>query len=96
MIPILLISTTVFLSLSLVRTHLSHSLSLQQSSERIALLEEELLQLRRDQRRQIARERRERERILPMVVERVLQRVGVRGEDLEEEEEDKEEEKLLV
>lgn len=85
MVPILLISTTIFLSLSLTRTHLSHALSLQESTDRIALLEEELAQLRKDQRRQLARERRERERILPMVVARVLQRVGVRGEEDEEE-----------
>ena len=94
MIPILLISTTLFLSLSLARTHLSHALSLSQSAERIAQLESQLARMRRDQRRARERERRERERILPLVVERVLQRVGALAG--ESEEEDKDEVRLLV
>ncbi|WRT67470.1 uncharacterized protein IL334_004442 [Kwoniella shivajii] len=86
MIPIFLISTTLFLSLSLVRTHLSHSKSLAESDLRIEELETQLSQLRLEQKRQLVREKRERERILPLVVERVLQRVGVVGGDEDEEE----------
>jgi hypothetical protein len=88
MVPILLLSSTIFLSLTLLRTHLSHSLSLSESNARIAELETLLEQLRKRQARQRERERRERERILPMVVERVLQRVGAMSEEEEEVEED--------
>ena len=49
--------------------------------------------MRREQRRAKLREKRERERILPIVVERVLQRVGAMRGD---EEEKAEEERLLV
>jgi len=87
MIPILLISTTLFLSLSLARTHLSHALSLSQSADRIAQLEDQLTRLRREQRRERLREKRERERILPIVVQKVMQRVGAMREEKEEEEE---------
>lgn len=87
MIPILLLSTTLFLSLSLLRTHLSHSLDLTESNARIAELEAELDRLRRDRQRLRERERRERERIVPIVVGRVLQRVGAMKKDEEEEEE---------
>jgi hypothetical protein len=88
MFPILLLSTTIFLSLSLLRTHLSHSLSLSLSTSHIESLEAELERLRIDQKRARERERKERERILPMVVERVLKRVGVgRDEEVEVEEE---------
>ncbi|KAL7424315.1 hypothetical protein Q5752_001905 [Cryptotrichosporon argae] len=76
MLPIFLLSTTIFLSLSLLRTHLSHARSLSESAERIAALEAELARARDARHRQRERERRERERILPLVVERVLQRVG--------------------
>ena len=94
MIPILLVSTTLFLALSLLRTHLSHSLSLAQSSDRIAHLEDQLARMRFEQRRARLRDKRERERILPIVVERVLQRVGaMTGED---EKEKADEERLLV
>ena len=97
MIPIILISTTLFLSLSLARTHLSHSLSLAQSAEEIAQLEDQLNRMRTEQRRARVREKRERERILPIVVERVLQRVGVvRGEEGEKEDVEREGERLLV
>ncbi|TYJ54186.1 hypothetical protein B9479_005197 [Cryptococcus floricola] len=84
MLPIFVLSTTIFLSLSLLRTYLSHSYSLAQSETRISELELELQELRREQRRQRWREKRERERMLPMVVERVLQRVGVVGGEEEE------------
>ncbi|KAL1413809.1 hypothetical protein Q8F55_001593 [Vanrija albida] len=93
MIPIFVLSTTIFLALSLVRTHLSHSRSLAESSERIAQLEAQLARLRAESKRRQERERRERERILPIVVERVLQRVGAMGP---EEEIEVEEERLLV
>ncbi|WVN86545.1 uncharacterized protein L203_101712 [Cryptococcus depauperatus CBS 7841] len=93
MLPIFVISTTIFLSLSLLRTHLSHSKSLAESEQRIAELESELQRARIEQKRQMLREKKERERILPMVVERVLQRVGVVGG--EEQEEDKVEVRLL-
>ncbi|ODN73604.1 hypothetical protein L198_08292 [Cryptococcus wingfieldii CBS 7118] len=86
MLPIFVLSTTLFLSLSLLRTYLSHAYSLAQSETRISELEGELEELRREQRRQRWREKRERERMLPMVVERVLQRVGVVGGEEEEEE----------
>lgn len=86
MIPILLLSSTIFLSLTLVRTHLSHSLSLTESSARIAELETQLDTLRKRQARQRERDRKERERILPLVVERVLQKVGAMSEEEEEEE----------
>jgi hypothetical protein len=94
MIPILLLSTTIFLSLSLLRTHLSHARSLEESSARINELEVELDRLRRQQRRVIEKERRERERILPIVVEKVLQRVGAMQGS--EEEEELKEAQLLV
>ncbi len=99
MLPVFLLSTTVFLALSLIRTHLSHSKSLSESSERIAELENQLAKVRRDRRIQLAKERKERERILPMVVERVLQRVGAMrqgDEEAIEEEHLKEGERLLV
>ncbi|WVQ76516.1 hypothetical protein IAR50_006186 [Cryptococcus sp. DSM 104548] len=86
MLPIFVLSTTIFLSLSLLRTYLSHSYSLAESEIRISELEAELQELRREQRRQRWREKRERERMLPLVVERVLQRVGVVGGEEEEEE----------
>ena len=92
MVPILLLSSTIFLSLTLLRTHLSHSLSLSESSARIAELETQLEGLRRRQARQREKDRKERERILPLVVERVLQKVGA----MSEEEEDEEELPLLV
>ena len=85
MIPIILLSSTIFLSLTLVRVHLSHDLTLTESQTRIQELETELARLRREQRRQKVREQRERERILPLVVERVLQKVGVVREGEEEE-----------
>jgi len=84
MIPIVLISSTIFLSLSLLRTHLSHNLSLSESSARIADLETQLATVRLAQRKQLERERKERERILPLVVERVLQRVGAMTGEVEE------------
>lgn len=87
MVPILLLSTTLFLGLSLLRTHLSHNLSLTESNTRIAELEAELDRLRRDRHRLRERERKERERIVPIVVGRVLQRVGAMKKDQEEEEE---------
>lgn len=53
--------------------------------------------MRTEQRRARVREKRERERILPIVVERVLQRVGVvRGEEGEKEDVEREGERLLV
>ena len=89
MIPIFLMSTAIFLSLSLLRTHLSHARSLAESGERIEQLGAQLARLRAEAKRRQERERRERERILPLVVERVLQRVGAMGpeEDIEVEEE---------
>lgn len=95
MIPILLLSSTIFLSLTLLRTHLSHSLALSESSARIAELEAQLDSLRKRQARQRERDRRERERILPLVVERVLQKVGAMAEE-EEDEGEVEELPLLV
>ena len=86
MVPIILLSSTIFLSLTLLRTHLSHNLSLCESSARIAELESQLDRMRRNQRRAADRERKERERILPLVVERVLQRVGAMAEEDEGEE----------
>ncbi|OWZ56779.1 hypothetical protein C356_01481 [Cryptococcus neoformans c45] len=88
MVPIFVISTTIFLSLSLLRTYLSHSKSLAESEAHIALLETQLAQLRLEQKKMRIREKRERERMLPLVVERVLQRVGVVGEDEVEKEEE--------
>lgn len=91
MIPILLLSTTLFLLLSLLRTHLSHERQLSDASIHITTLEKELFDLRKEARaarRRAERERRERERMLPLVVERVLQRVGARAGDEEEEEGD--------
>lgn len=86
MLPVFLLGTTVFFALSLLRTHLSHSLTISESSDRIARLEVELAKLRDKERRGRIRERKERERILPLVVERVLQRVGAMGADTEHEE----------
>lgn len=97
MVPILLLSTTIFLSLSFLRTHLSHAKSLEESSARIAELEGELDRVKRQQRRAIERERKQRERILPIVVEKVLQKVGaMQGSEHEEEEEDVKHAPLLV
>jgi hypothetical protein len=98
MIPIFLLSSTIFLSLTLLRTHLSHNLSLSESSIKIADLETQLEKVRLAQRRALERERKERERILPLVVERVLQRVGAMAGEVEEEghEIKKEAERLLV
>ena len=101
MIPILLLSTTLFLLLSLLRTHLSHERQLSDASVHISALEKELFSLRREARaakRRAERERRERERILPLVVERVLQRVGAKAGDEEGYEADGEDadEALLV
>ncbi|WVF71866.1 hypothetical protein IAT40_006676 [Kwoniella sp. CBS 6097] len=90
MVPIFLISTTLFLSLSLIRTHLSHSKSLSESTNKIEELEAQLAQLRLEQRRARVREKKERERILPLVVERVLQRVGVVGGEEEGDQADEE------
>jgi DNA-binding protein H-NS len=94
MIPILLLSTTIFLSLTLLRTHLSHNLTLSESATKITELETQLARMRQQQRRARERERKERERILPIVVERVLQKVGAMSEELQEEEEP--EPRLLV
>lgn len=94
MIPIFVMSTGIFLALSLARTYLSNAKSLEESNERIAQLEIQLARLRAEAKRRQERERRERERILPFVVERVLQRVGAMGP--EEEEEEIVEDRLLV
>ena len=94
MLPIIFLSSTIFLTLTLVRTHLSHSLVLEESSAKIEQLELQLAQLRREQRIHREREKRERERMLPLVVGRVLQKVGVIGEDVEAEED--EVERLVV
>lgn len=97
MISPLLISLTIFLSLSLLRLHLSHQLSLSEQQAQIKLLEQELERLRRDGVRRSERERRERERLLPVVVGKVLQRVGViAGEDEDEVQEPEGELRLLV
>jgi hypothetical protein len=94
MIPIFVLSTAIFLALSLARTHLSHARSLEESGDRIAQLEAQVARLRAEAKRRQERERRERERILPLLVERVLQRVGAIGE--EDEGEIEVEERLLV
>lgn len=91
--PIFLLGTAIFLSLSLLRTHLSHNRSLVESGERIQQLESQLARLRAEAKRRQERERKERERILPLVVERVLQRVGAMDP---EEELEVEEDVLLV
>jgi hypothetical protein len=88
MIPILLLSTTLFLLLSLLRTHLSSERSLSISQAQIRDLEAQLESLQREAKRRLEREKRERERMLPLVVERVLTRVGaMRGQEEEEGEE---------
>ena len=87
MLPIVLLSTTIFLSLSLLRTHLSHERSLSEADAQIADLTAELERLRRVAGRRIERERKERERLLPIVVQRVLERVGAYGTEEEPEEE---------
>ncbi|KAK8869506.1 hypothetical protein IAR55_000071 [Kwoniella newhampshirensis] len=84
MLPIFLISTTLFLSLSLLRTYLSHSRSLTEAESRISELEDKLAKYRVERRRARLREKRERERILPLVVEKVLQKVGVVGGEEDE------------
>ncbi len=93
MVPIFLLATAIFLSLSLLRTHLSNNRALVESAERIQQLESQLARLRAEAKRRQERERRERERILPIVVERVLQRVGAMNP---EEEPEVEEDVLLV
>ncbi|RSH79548.1 hypothetical protein EHS25_007979 [Saitozyma podzolica] len=70
---------------------------LEESSARIAELEGELDRVKRQQRRAIERERKQRERILPIVVEKVLQKVGaMQGSEHEEDEEDVKHAPLLV
>ena len=96
MIPPLLLSLTIFLSLSLLRLHLSHQLSLSEQQTQISQLERELERLRREAIRRSEREKRERERMLPVVVGKVLQRVGVLRDDVEVEEEEEEGGRLLV
>jgi hypothetical protein len=98
MIPPLLLSLTIFLSLSLLRLHLSHQLSLSEQAAQIELLEQELERLRTQAIRRGEREKRERERMLPVVVGKVLQRVGVLNREREEDEEEelKDEERMLV
>lgn len=98
MIPPLLLSLTLFLSLSLLRLHLSHQLSLSEQQAQIELLERELERLRRESVRRAERERRERERMLPVLVGKVLARVGVMEGDKDdiEEEEVEEAPRLLV
>jgi len=96
MIPPLLLSLTIFLSLSLLRLHLSHQLSLSEQHAQIELLEAELERLRNQAVRRGEREKRERERMLPVVVGKVLQRVGVLNRERDDEEEEVEEERMLV
>lgn len=79
-------ATAIFLALSLLRTHLSHNRSLAESDERILVLEAQLARLRGEAKRRQAREQKERERILPLVVQSVLQRVGALRPEAEEEE----------
>lgn len=78
MVPVVLISTTVFLALQLLQTHLSHSLSLSESSERIEHLESQLASLVKEQRRE---RKRMQERWLPEVVDRVLEKVGAKADE---------------
>jgi hypothetical protein len=98
MIPPLLLSLTIFLSLSLLRLHLSHQLSLSEQNTQIELLEQELERLRNQVVKRGEREKRERERMLPVLVGKVLQRVGVLNREAEDEEdrEREEQERLLV
>lgn len=92
MLPILLLSTTLFLLLALSRTHLSSERRLLESQSQIMALENQLAELRTDARRRLDKERKERERMLPLVVERVLTKVGaMRGGVAEEEEMEREE-----
>lgn len=96
MIPIFIMATCIFLALSLARTYLSNARSLDESTARIAALEAQIARLRHEAKRRQERERRERERILPFVVERVLQRVGAMGPEEEDGVEDVVEDRLLV
>lgn len=50
-LPVLFLGTGIFFTLTLIQTHLSHSKSLEESERRISALEDELGELRRDQRR---------------------------------------------
>ncbi|KAJ9099368.1 hypothetical protein QFC20_005721 [Naganishia adeliensis] len=52
-LPVLFLGTGIFFTLTLIQTHLSHSKSLEDSGRRISALEDELGELRRDQRRQV-------------------------------------------
>lgn len=90
MIPILILSTAVFLVLSAIRTHLSGYRELAEKSERLAILENQVARMRAEVKRRQERERREREKILPIVVERVLQHVGALEPEAEEVEEEQE------
>ena len=100
MVPILLLSTTIFLSLSLLQTHLSHERTLAASAETIAVLEAEVERLRAKERRRKDRESREKERmekvLMPWVVDRVLQRVGWGSHAAPQEEKEQEVKKHLV
>ncbi|KAI9637830.1 uncharacterized protein MKK02DRAFT_42203 [Dioszegia hungarica] len=92
MVPILLLSTTLFLLLALSRTHLSSERTLSDSQSQIAALERQLHDLRQDAKRRLEKERKERERMLPLVVERVLTKVGAMRGGVEEDEEREREE----
>lgn len=92
MLPILLLSTTLFLLLSLSRTHLSSERRLAESQSQITALETQLSDLRQDAKRRLAKEVKERERMLPLVVERVLTKVGAMRSGEAEENLEKEEE----
>lgn len=52
-LPVLFLGTGIFFTLTLIQTHLSHSKALEDSGRRISALEDELGELRRDQRRQV-------------------------------------------
>lgn len=84
MIPIFLLSTAIYLTLCAAQKHLSGLRELEEKTERVALLEAEVARMRVDAKRREERERRERERILPIVVERVLQHVGAMEPETEE------------
>ncbi|EIW66353.1 hypothetical protein TREMEDRAFT_65631 [Tremella mesenterica DSM 1558] len=75
MLPVLLLASTIFLSLSLFQAHLSSQKSSRETSEIISILEAQIEKLRVERKERREKERKERERVIPFIVERVLNKV---------------------
>ncbi|RXK35836.1 hypothetical protein M231_06884 [Tremella mesenterica] len=87
MLPVLLLASTIFLSLSLFQAHLSSQKSSRETSEIISILEAQIEKLRVERKERREKERKERERVIPFIVERVLNKVGWKENHIEMKEE---------